>query len=326
MTTETKTDPQTPAPPADDETPEEEPVAAAIGQWEWINEDPTPEQVRDVLLRLDPKWGVTTADYADYIVPLSQNKTIKRDGVEVKVVSTTLYMSVAGRIAMINEAAERNDWRVDFQPDPNTPTGVHGYLVNDGDRIVYREYVSVYERDKGTGQFVPIGTRGGTAWVPSTGGGAAVGSNRYEVVETSARGRAIAAWGLGVLPGSGVASLDEMQAAVANARGGRQRGGTPREAAASMSRDEMLEQVLGKAEQVRQARGDEPEAMTTKLSAYLTKIGVKPAHAKEGYTAEDGTAVVSEIDWSVVNKGQLQLVLNELANTLVKIEADRSNV
>lgn len=124
----------------------------------------------------------------------------------------TLYVTVAGRISMANDIADTNRWRIDLVPEPNTPSGIPGYLVWDEKHLVYREYAEIWQLNE-DGTETLLGRKPGTASVPATGGSGAVESSRFEKVETSARGRALGAWGIGVLPGSGVASYEEMKEA-----------------------------------------------------------------------------------------------------------------
>lgn len=182
----------------------------AASAWEFPDDPPGPDEVMRRLKELPDWYGeLRPEDYFDYVQALPQRKKIKdTDGSEKHKNMWTVYVTVAGRQAAINAAAARHGWRVDFEPEPVTPTGVPGYLQFDKERIVYREYTVLYDRE---GRI--LGRKPGTAWVPGEGGAGAIRSNRFEKVETSARGRAIAAWGIGVLPGSGVASLDEMTTA-----------------------------------------------------------------------------------------------------------------
>ena len=209
--TEKTPEPSTGTPEPPDVTSE---AASLIEQWEFVGEAPTRDRVTELLSRLPSVWGVKTVDFADYVQALPQRKKIKvprEPGSTVMIDQYldcwTLYMSVAGRMKMLEAAAEQNGWMVDFEPEPVTPTGCPGMLQMD-ERVVYREYVRIeaWTTDEdGTPRIRKLGRKSGTAWVPSRGGSGAVSSNPYEKVETSARGRAIAAWGFGVLPGSGVA-------------------------------------------------------------------------------------------------------------------------
>ena len=187
----------------------------------------------------------------------------------------------------------------------------------DDDRIVYREYATFYDKSG-----LCLGRKPGTAWVPASGGQMAVGSNRYEKVETSARGRALAAWAIGVLPGSGIASLEEMQSAAENRRV--ERSG-PRQAVPARPRQDVVSDVLTKAERVRQLRGQTEEEGMTRLAEYAKKnLGVDIA--AEGFTSDDGNAVVVALDLSKLKDGQLTLLENQLTKTLITIEAEGSQV
>jgi hypothetical protein len=310
--------------------PEEQPDdAASLSVWEFIDRVPTMPEVVELLATLP-----VVADYVQGL-PSSKETTIRNaDGAKVKQRHDvfTLYMSVAGRIKMCEAAAVINGWKVDFEPEPTTPTGVPGFLEA-GERIVYREYVvvkQVYGWGKGPlvgdteGRFplpvpVPLGRKPGTAWVPRTGGSAASGSNPYEKVETSARGRALAAWGFGVLPGSGVASLEEMRGIDENrlgiqteSRGQQQQGpGRP-------TRGDLLQAVLTSQEELRQIRGFDEFSMKEKTAQFLT--------TKLGIDSKVWNLDTGEIDWSLVKDGQLQLMLNSLKESLVQAKASAADV
>lgn len=310
-----------------DETPEApEGHATEISQWEFLDRVPTRDDVLELLATLPPVFGVSTVEVADYVQALPQKKKTRiphpdparaEQGVKVEkfIEAHTLYVGVAGRLKMVQQAAEFNGWSVDFEPEPNTPTGVPGWLEM-GERIVYREYMVVRDGD---GRL--LGRKPGTAWVPRTGGSQAAGSNPYEKVETSARGRAIAAWGFGVLPGSGVASLEEVTGAGANRAaidaeeaqaGGGSNGGRVRE-----SRDDMLQRCLAVAEELRQERGISEEEAREKTAEYLhTQLGVKSV-----WNAEEKT-----IDWAKVKDGQILLLTNSMTDALRKLRDAGSGV
>lgn len=292
-----------PAPP---EAPANEIGEVVISQWEFLRQAPTRDQVLDLLDTLPKVWGVATVDFADYVQALPQKKKIQVPHperpnlmVDEYLESWTIYMGVAGRLKMLERAQEINAWTtVDFEPEPVTPTGIPGWLSIEP-RLVYREYLVIYGEHK-----VRLGRKPGTAWVPYTDGKQAAGSNPFEKVETSARGRALGAWGFGVLPGSGIASVEEMQAirgnaaymqAEAEAGGGRVIGGGRK------SRDVLLEETRGMVEQLRQAAGQSDEEVRLDVVAVLQKIGVTGNLLPEG---SDG-----EIDWSKVKDGQLQLLI-----------------
>jgi hypothetical protein len=288
-----------------------------LSSWVFVNRQPTPEDVIGLLLELPDQWGLTVAAYVDYVQPLPQNQRVKvahptnpNVKVDVQVQTWTLYMTVAGRIRMINDAAQKNGWVVSFVPEKKTATGVPGMLQMGDGRIVYREYVEI--RDVSTGQLV--GRKPGMAWVPYSGGNQAAGSNPYEKVETAARGRAIAAWGIGILPGSGVASLEEMRQVREN-RDALQSGQQPRERGnGRQSREELLQDTLVALERLRQARGISEDEAVGKTAAYLTKIGVQEP------------LVDGQIQWDKVKSGQLVLLRNETVKALQALADAESEV
>lgn len=222
--------------PEQESTGEESPalVLPEIGLWKWYHDQPTEEVVLERLASLPPQFGgIEIVKFADYIVPLPQTETLKipRPGskstveVEHKVTTWTLYMSVAGRIEMLEAAQAANGWRVDIVPAPGQGDLGPGFLEVGG-MLVYRVQVSIWLpapksehtawRPAGTEPAnVPLGTRTGQVWIPSYGpsdrGGGAKKSNPVEKAETAAIGRCLGMWGIGILPGSGVASLEEMQ-------------------------------------------------------------------------------------------------------------------
>jgi hypothetical protein len=302
--------------------------------WEFWDVPPTTDQVRELLATLRPVYGVKTVDYLDYVQALPQTKKIpgrildsrgKRD-VETKRETWSLYMSVGGRVAMLAEAQELNHWTVEHQPEMHTPDGCPTGYVQYDDRIVYREYVviSVYGRmvqssvlgggDKQTltilDEPIVLGSKAGTAWVPRTGGSQAKGSNPFEKVETAARGRAIGAWSFGVLPGSGIASLEEMLGVPDNeAAAGRDRGNRRGSEQEMPSREELLEQVAAKGEEARQLLGAATEDWNGQVATYLTEVLMIRG---EVLTAD------GNVDWSRAKDGQLQLAaarFQQLINT-----------
>ena len=308
--------------------PVEDDVAqASISNWEFIDRIPTEEDVLELLRTLPPVFGIETWQYADYVQGLPGKKKIKEPHpenpalkVDRYVETVTLYMSVSGRVKMLQAAAEKNGWRVDFEPEPVTPTGVPGMLQMD-ERIVYREYVVISALDapatKEGAQFAAwaggptkvLGRKPGTAWVPKSGGSQAAGSNPYEKVETSARGRAIAAWGFGVLPGSGIASLEEMLGARQNERGMM----VEQHSAPKASREDLIAQAMTLQEEMRQEVGDDEATMVEKTGKYLQeRLGVRGCYDPD----------TQSIDWSKVKDGQVLLLVNSLKDSLKRVRAN----
>lgn len=326
----TQPDPEAP-PPVDADT-EHETGEVILSQWEFIDRVPTAEDVIALLAGLPDVWGIAALDYLDFVQPLPQSKKVKRTNERGQVITDSvdcyvLYMSVAGRQKMINDAAEKHGWRVDFVPEPVTPTGAAGYISLEP-RIVYREYVQI--RLWTEGEVDPVlGSKPGTAWVPFSGGSNAAASNPYEKVETSARGRAIAAWGFGVFPGSGVASLEEMQGARANAlgmemekaaqggwdapRGQRPARGTRRP---QVNRDDRLTAMFEVSEELRQARGLDDKEHHARLVHFLTtNLGIRGAVSADGV-----------VDWDKIKDGQIELLTNSLRTSLRNFRDEGSQV
>jgi hypothetical protein len=284
-------------------------AVARAASWEFL-EPPLTEDVEALLKAMPLWWGVSPADYIDYVHALSQRKNVSPDpqGKDYKTV-WTLYMSVAGRIAAISQVAQKNDFRVDFEPEPNTPTGIPGFLEYD-DRIVYREYCSVWTAD---GQL--LGRKPGMAWVPKEGGSGAVASNRYEKVETSARGRSIAAWGVGVLPGSGVASLDEMATAADLARGG-ERAARRQARRENKGRDEWEAELLMALEEYQQVGGVTDQAMNEKVQRY----------AERSFNLEIPERPNGGWDFAVLKEGQVILFGNRMKGELERLKAEKADI
>lgn len=288
-----------------------------IGQWEFVDRLPDDEQVIALLRTLKPTWGIEYADYADFVIPLPSNKKVKVDrevnGRTQKVEEyhsiVTLYFGVAGRLKMLNDAAEKHDWTVNLVPEQTTPH-VPGFVQMD-ERIVYREYIEIADKEGRS-----LGSKPGTAWVPSSGGSQAAGSNPYEKVETSARGRALAAWGFGVIPGSGVASLEEMQATTGNRKALQaERDAKVGVATGRKSRADLEEELRTEMERLRQARGDDAEVMITRMDEYTTRAFGKTVIVR----SEQG---VETLDFGPLKDGQVQLTINQVVDARKKTEAD----
>ena len=309
--------------------------------WEFIDRIPSRDEVVKLLESLPCWWGVLPADYVDYVQALPSDKKIK---VKVPTASgqsrkeekwfsvVTLYFSVAGRMQMLREAQQRNGWKVDFTPEPITPTGVPGFLQMD-ERIVYREYVEIaapqlsdVPSDPRPGtlwtsadQYQTLGRRPGMAWVPATGGLQAKGSNPYEKVETAARGRALAAWGFGVLPGSGVASLEEMLGVRQNAQalaGEADAAAEPPAGTRKADAKTVMSSVLQLTEEARQLTNREPSEMFQIVADWFRK-----AAALDVVKTRDGD-VITELDLSTANMGTLRLAEREFRRRVQQIRGE----
>lgn len=312
----------------------------ARSNWEFWDQPPTVDQVRELLETLRPVYGVKTVDYIDYVQPLSQSKKIDgardergRRGPATYRDTWSLYMSVGGRIAMLSAAQELNGWEVDFRPEmhpgPDCPTGYLEFT----DRIVYREYCVITQfgvpMDDSKWAARPdqlplvLGSKPGTAWVPRSGGSQAKGSNPYEKVETAARGRSIGAWGFGVLPGTGVASLEEMMGVAENRAAVQAEGGPQQEREAKKTQPQWVEECKTLAEEVRQVRNIDTAAMDLRVAEFLSRIGV-PTSAVWQELPTDDTAGVPNIQWDRIKPGQLQLMANSFRETIKAAKMDAS--
>lgn len=290
---------------------DEQVIDRQLSNWQFIGGPPTGDKLISMLKTVAPVWGVDIAEFADYITALSQKMKYRRPHpdkpslmIDDYVEAYSLYMSVAGRIHMINRAAEDNGWVVSFIPEETvTPPGYLSFA----DRLVYRVHVEIREDDR------LIGRRSGTAWVPYSGGSNAAGSNPYEKVETSALGRALGAWGFGVLPGSGVATMEEMQNMVENRRHMDSAAGRSARAQEAQSeqrdhrpdRADLLAQTYQLSEQARIAKGDTVETWNQKTADFIgTRMGATEA------------VVNGEVVWGKVRDGVLQILMNQYREVL----------
>lgn len=288
--------------------------AENISQWEFMGQSPTRPEVLDLLTKHRDQWGIEYQQYADFVQGLPSTKKLSRKSngrtVEAYVDNWTLYVSVAGRLAMLQQLAEDKGWRIDFVPEPVTPTGIPGILQMDDQRLVYREYLVIYDEEG-----MQLGSKPGTAWVPYSGGKQAAGSNPYEKVETSARGRAIAAWGIGILPGSGIASVEEMKQILDNKEGIRPRQEDERE---TTSRADLLSQVKTLMEECRQLEQMHDAQMEERIGTYcLTTLG-----RAEAYPADEGGARTLNLDGLLT--GQLTILANTIKARIKNVRAQES--
>lgn len=175
-----------------------------VPSWKFIEDYPTTAEVEKLLGGIRPVWGVKAIDYIDHVLPMSAHEKFTwRDDDNRKQEQYhnvwTLYMQVAGRQRMLAEAAEEHGWDVEHIPEPDVPDDLPaGFLCWSDTLVSYREYVAIEVGGK------LLGRKPGMAGVSPK------KTKALENLETAARGRAIAAWGFGVLPGSGVASVEEM--------------------------------------------------------------------------------------------------------------------
>lgn len=159
---------------------------------------------REELIRLcqqAPKIGsVSHEEFVDYIAVLEQVRRVNGQWEK----SEAAYMSVDGKVAMANEDHRRQGKQLNFE-DPVV-------LVEDDQQLTL--LISIHSE--------VYGRRHGIATSRKVGGSPYEAAHPWEVAETSAIGRALSTMGYGVLPGSGLASAEDVrrarEAEAANAR------------------------------------------------------------------------------------------------------------
>ncbi|CAG0947547.1 hypothetical protein ANRL1_04255 [Anaerolineae bacterium] len=147
---------------------------------------------RDEILALCNKasdvGSVKHADFIDYVVVVESRRKINGEWQNVE----NAYLAVDGKLAMANADHRKQSKRLDFT-EPKV-------LIDNADHLTLQVTVTseIY------------GTRHGIATSRKKDGTPAERSFNWEVAETSAIGRALAAMGYGLLPGAGLASAEDM--------------------------------------------------------------------------------------------------------------------
>ncbi len=130
-------------------------------------------------------------EFADYITLIERRRRVNGRWVAEE----APYMSVDGRLAMANADHRRQEKKLDFE----SPV----VLSDTNEQLTLMVVVTseVY------------GRRHGIATSRKTDGSPIEMQHPWEIAETSAMGRALAAMGYGLLPGSGLASAEDMERA-----------------------------------------------------------------------------------------------------------------
>jgi hypothetical protein len=148
----------------------------------------TREEILALCRKAREVGSVKHEDYIDYIVVLESRRKVDDEW------QTTehAYMAVDGKLAMANEDHRKQGKRLDFA-EPKV-------LLDNPEQLTLQVTVTseVY------------GTRHGIATSRKKGGTNAERDFPWEVAETSAIGRALAAMGYGLIPGAGLASAEDM--------------------------------------------------------------------------------------------------------------------
>lgn len=265
--------------------------------WEWRGDPPQADDYLRALGELPPVWGIDIVKYSDYVLPMTKNTKEKDEkGREVYVAITRLYMQAAGRVRMLNDGAEQYGWEVN-----------EAWEKLNESPLVLRVNVSISPMDRITlkgdenALAKPYGNRYGLSKLKG-------GDNAWEKAETQARGRALGAWGFGVIPGSGIASAEEMQ----DARSFDDEGGpeAPSEQT-KLSTEELTARLLDLRAELAQVRGSAIEDLDAGLQSW-----VKKRWNLDMPVSESGP------DLSVLKDGQLVLMHNEMLNQLKLARAD----
>jgi len=224
--------------------------------WAFIGTAPTYQDAVALLETIPPIYGVKTSDFTDHILPLMQRTKVQDASGNTKWIEVwRLYMTVAGRVAMIQKACEVNNWHVDFSPETAVPeNNPAGFLFTEPN-LVYREYCNIYKHDEETGEVLFLGSKPGMSMGKQ-------GGNAFEKIETAARGRSIAAWGFGVLPGSGIASLEEMES-VKGANVGQNLSGAKR------TKGQLLTSVNDLMRALEKVRGNTADTVEPKILGFV---------------------------------------------------------
>lgn len=205
--------------------------------------------------------------------------------------------------------------------DPNPmPDDLLAELPNQALLLAAPSAVRITTRWIAGQEFALLGKKPGMAWVPESGGTQAKGTNPYEKVETAARGRALAAWGFGVLPGSGVASYEEMMGVPANREGMAGETATRQATGKREKPEELITQILGYAEEARQIRGEAENWALGNVREYVKRVA-----NVDIATDIDPDGTVATIDMSRVPPAALVIVRNGYRDRVTKMKDDQES-
>ena len=148
----------------------------------------TREEILALCNKAHDVGSVKHADFADYVVVLESRR---RAGDKWQTVEHA-YLAVDGKVAMANDDHRKQGKRLDFA-EPKV-------LIDNAEQLTLQVTVTseIY------------GTRHGIATSRKKNGTNAERDFPWEVGETSAIGRALAAMGYGLLPGAGLASAEDV--------------------------------------------------------------------------------------------------------------------
>lgn len=148
----------------------------------------TREEILALCNKTPDVGSVKHADFADYVVVLESRRKVN----DVWQTIEHAYLAVDGKVAMANADHRKQGKRLDFA-EPKV-------LIDNPEQLTLQITV--------TSEM--YGTRHGIATSRKKGGTNAEREFPWEVAETSAIGRALAAMGYGLLPGAGLASAEDV--------------------------------------------------------------------------------------------------------------------
>ncbi len=157
----------------------------------------TQEQIEEVRERVEAA-GLGGTVWERYIIILDRKS--RKTGL----VTYSPYMTIDGRVAQAVEDARKANGTIEIETWCNVST--EPITILDGRYVVPNEYALARVR-------TPHGEASGTARI-FIGGEGPNEDTPVEVAETSAVGRALGFLGYGLIPGSGIASAEEMQRAL----------------------------------------------------------------------------------------------------------------
>ncbi len=277
----------------------------SVDQWEWKGDAPTVDQAVERLGTLPPVFGLRTVDYAEFVIPMQNKEKVEKDGRDVWEDTWKLYFQVAGRQTMLRDTVDRFEWEVTETEE----------VLEHGNAMLVRMKITIkgqiprgesghpldWTKFAKADEAIPTGTRHlqrirghryGLGSVKS-------GKSGWEKGETTARGRALGAWGFGLLPGSGLASLDEMQYHNEAEPYDQTQTRRANEEEVPGTVDELIPIVLTLIEQLRQVKGATDEEARTKTAEFVQH--------KLGQAILKGDS----LDLTVLNRGQLILLKNK---------------
>jgi hypothetical protein len=195
-------------------------------------------------------------DFADFVTVIERRKRTDKGWTS----EGTPYMSVDGRLAMANADHRRQGKRLDFE----SPT----VLVDSDEQLTIMVVVDseIY------------GRRHGIATSRKVDGAPIEMQHPWEIAETSAMGRALAAMGYGLIPGSGLASAEDMERS--SERPPRDRASEPRPGDTGGQRQEVPAKPAARANGNGSGKGLSERQQAYLINAYMRANGVEPREAE----------------------------------------------